>query len=345
MKELPVEATCSIETKSRFLYLSGGPGSVVMPPHPGSGQSDSRNSNMHAPGYPPGGPPHMATGPPSGPHGYPTKLGHMPPSGPPGPPYGQPGYQAGHQYPPVRPQGPMMQPYPQNFPPGAPQGPQGPQGPPSSMPPGHQYPPRPPPNNHVPPSQPYGYPPFGTQGWGGQTMNQGPPGPGGMPSSMMPGGPGMPGKGGPVQMPGQSNQPGASSSGGGPRPHTPPHTHYLKQHIQHKISGYGATQMYPNGPGMPGMPNSPQNNMPPPTSTPQPITPTSTPLESGDHSGSNTSVNNTNPPSIGPDGNPVVDEASQQSTVSNTSAGKMFHCIISYRYKTYLDKGYTLTSC
>lgn len=153
-------------------------------------------------------------------------------------------------------------------------------------------------------------------------MNQGPPGPGGMPSSMMPGGPGMPGKGGPVQMPGQSNQPGASSSGGGPRPHTPPHTHYLKQHIQHKISGYGATQMYPNGPGMPGMPNSPQNNMPPPTSTPQPITPTSTPLESGDHSGSNTSVNNTNPPSIGPDGNPVVDEASQQSTVSNTSAGK-----------------------
>ncbi|XP_069990045.1 trithorax group protein osa isoform X1 [Penaeus vannamei] len=309
-----------LDVASHIPTSSGGPGSVVMPPHPGSGQSDSRNSNMHAPGYPPGGPPHMATGPPSGPHGYPTKLGHMPPSGPPGPPYGQPGYQAGHQYPPVRPQGPMMQPYPQNFPPGGPQGPQGPQGPPSSMPPGHQYPPRPPPNNHVPPSQPYGYPPFGTQGWGGQTMNQGPPGPGGMPSSMMPGGPGMPGKGGPVQMPGQSNQPGASSSGGGPRPHTPPHTHYLKQHIQHKISGYGATQMYPNGPGMPGMPNSPQNNMPPPTSTPQPITPTSTPLESGDHSGSNTSVNNTNPPSIGPDGNPVVDEASQQSTVSNTSA-------------------------
>lgn len=296
-----------------------------MPPHPGSGQSDGRGSNMHAPGYPPGAPPHMSTGPPAGPHAYSTKMGHMPPGGPPGPSYGQTGYQGGHQYPPGRPQGPMMQPYPQNFPPGAPQGSQGP---PSSLPPGHQYPPRPPHNNHVPPSQPYGYPPFGTQGWGGQGINQGPPGPS-MPSSMMPGGPGMPGKGGPVQMPSQVGQPGASSVGG-PRPHTPPHTsHYIKQHIQ-KMGAYMGPQMYPNGPGMPGMPGmpnssreSPQNNMPPPTSTPQPLTPSSTPLDTADHSGSNTTVNSSNPPSIGPDGNPVVDEASQQSTVSNTSAGKL----------------------
>ncbi|XP_071543955.1 trithorax group protein osa-like isoform X11 [Panulirus ornatus] len=303
--------------------MAGGPGSVVMPPHPGSGQSDGRSSNMHAPGYPPGAPPHMATGPPTGPHGYSSKMGHMPPGGPPGPSYGQTGYQGGHQYPPGRPQGPMMQPYPQNFPPGAPQGSQGP---PSSLPPGHQYPPRPPHNNHVPPSQPYGYPPFGTQGWGGQGINQGPPGPS-MPSSMMPGGPGMPGKGGPVQMPSQVSQPGASSVGG-PRPHTPPHTsHYIKQHIQKNMGAYMGPQMYPNGPGMPGMPGlpnssreSPQNNMPPPTSTPQPLTPSSTPLDTADHSGSNTTVNNSNPPSIGPDGNPVVDEASQQSTVSNNSA-------------------------
>lgn len=153
-------------------------------------------------------------------------------------------------------------------------------------------------------------------------MNQGPPGPG-MPSTMMPAGPGMPGKSGSVQMPSQAGQPGASNVSG-PRAHTPPHApHYLKQHIQHKIGGYGSPQMYPNGPGMAGMPNSresPQNNMPPPTSTPQPLTPSSTPLDTSDHAGSNASLNNSNPPSIGPDGNPVVDEASQQSTVSNTSA-------------------------
>ncbi|XP_069169123.1 trithorax group protein osa isoform X7 [Procambarus clarkii] len=311
-------------TSSSSMITAGGPGSVVMPPHPGSGQSDGRSSNMHTPGYPPGAPPHMSTGPPPGPHSYSTKMGHMPPGGPPGPSYGQAGYQGGHQYPPVRPQGPMMQPYPQNFPPGAPQGSQGP---PSSMPPGHQYPPRPPHNNHVPPNQPYGYPPFGTQGWGGQGINQGPPGPS-MPGApgIMPGAPGMSGKGGPVQMPSQVGQPGASSVGG-PRPHTPPHTsHYIKQHIA-KMGAYMGPQMYPNGPGMPGMPGmpnssreSPQNNMPPPTSTPQPQTPSSTPLDTGDHSGSNTTVNNSNPPSIGPDGNPVVDEASQQSTVSNNSA-------------------------
>lgn len=296
-----------------------------MPPHPGSGQSDSRPGNMHAPGYPPSGPPHMPSGPPPGPHSYPGKMGHLPPGGPPGPSYGQGGgYQGGHQYPPVRPQGPMMQPYPQNFPPG---GPQPSQGPPSSMPPGHQYPPRPPHNNHVPPNQPYGYPPFGTQGWGAQGLNQGPPGPG-MPTSMISAGPAMPpGKAGPVQISGQVGQTG-SGGVGGPRPHTPPHTsHYIHKHNIHKIGGnYMGPQMYPNGPGMPGMPGmpnssreSPQNNMPPPTSTPQPLTPSNTPIDSGEHGGVNNTANP--PPSIGPDGNPLVDEASQQSTVSNNSAG------------------------
>lgn len=291
---------------------------MVMPPHPGSGQSDSRGSNMHAPGYPPAAPPHMSSGPPPGPHGYSSKIGHLPPGAPPGPSYGQATYQGGHQYPPVRAQGPMMQPYPQNFPPGAPQSSQGS---PSSMPPGPQYPPRPPHNNHVPPNTPYGYP-FGPQGWGAQ----GPPGPG-MSSSMMPGAPSMTGKGGPVQMPSQVGQPGGSV--GGPRPHTPPHSHYLK-HIS-KYSNYSGPQMYPNGPGMaglaPGVPNSsresPQNNMPPPTSTPQPLTPSGAPLESAEHAPAPApALSNSNPPSIGPDGNPVVDEASQQSTVSNNSAGK-----------------------
>ncbi|KAK8388046.1 hypothetical protein O3P69_020134 [Scylla paramamosain] len=296
----------------------GGPGSVVMPPHPGSGQSDGRSGNMHTPGYPPGaGPPHMPSGPPSGPHNYSSKIGHIPPGAPPGPSYGQPTYQGGHQYPAVRAQGPIMQPYPQNFPPGAPQSSQGS---PSPMPPGPQYPPRPPHNNHVPPNAPYGYPPFGPQGWGAQ----GPPGPG-MSSSMMPGAPSMAGKGGPVQMPSQVGQPGSSVSG--PRPHTPPHTHYMK-HIP-KYSSYTGPQMYPNGPGMAGLPpggpnssrESPQNNMPPPTSTPQPLTPSGAPLDSADHaSAPSTALSNSNPPSIGPDGNPVVDEASQQSTVSNNSA-------------------------
>ena len=299
-----------------------------MPPHPGSGQGENRNSNMHAPGYPPSGPPHMPAGPP---HGYPSKMGHMPP-GPPGSPYGQAGYQQGpgHQYPPTRPQGHIMQPYPQNYPPsGGPQAPPG--GPPAPPPPGHQYPPRPPHNNHGPPNQPYGYSHFGQQGWG-QPMGQ----------------PGMMGmKGG--QMP---SQPGANNVGS-PRPHTPPHSHYLKQHIQHKISGGyqppppSGAQMYPNGPS--GMPpsmvnsnrDSPQQNaMPPPTSTPQPLTPSSavdgehppqpTTVTSNSISVNNTNSNtnnvnnvNSNPPQIGPDGNPVVDEASQQSTVSNTSAGKL----------------------
>lgn len=77
--------------------------------------------------------------------------------------------------------------------------------------------------------------------------------------------------------------------------------------------------MYPNGPGLPpGMGNSRDspvgvmgNNMPPPTSTPGPM----------DMEGSNSSNPPGGPPAIGPDGNPVVDDASQQSTLSNTSAG------------------------
>ncbi|CAL4091575.1 unnamed protein product, partial [Meganyctiphanes norvegica] len=305
----------------------GGPGSVVMPPIPGSGQSDSRNSSsMHAPGYPPGAPPHMSGAPP-GSHVFTGKMGHMPP-GPPGPPYGQPYQQGppGHQYPPSRPPGPMMQPYPQNFPPGGPQqGPPG--GPPSSMPPSQQYPPRQSPHNNHVPSQPYGYPPFGHQSWGSQGMNHGPPGgPGMMPSS----GQNMPGSKG---APGQPGQPGGPNSVGGPRPHTPPHP-YLKHGLPpHKMGGPGypgGPQMYPNGPGqgpggmppgMPGMGNNRDamgNNMPPPTTTPQPLTPNSQPMES-EH-GVGPPSNNSNPPPIGPDGNPLVDEASQQSTVSNTSA-------------------------
>ncbi|KAL7642723.1 UNVERIFIED_CONTAM: hypothetical protein RMT77_007288 [Armadillidium vulgare] len=317
--------TSSLPHTAHISSSVGTPGNV-MSPHPVSGQSENRNSSMHSPGYSPGTSPHMTGGPPT-PLGYPSKISHMS-AGPPGAPYGQPGYQQGpgaHQYPPTRPQGHIMQPYSQNYPPSGPQGPPGP-----------QYPQRPPHNSHVPPNQPYPYPHFGQQGWS-QGMGQ----------PML--GSGIPGKGSPNQMPGQpSPGPPGSNNVSGTRPH------YLKQHIQHKIGVYppsSGPQMYPNGPGMtPGVVNnreSPQNNMPPPTSTPQPLTP-STPgnpnmdveqssqtvpsntvspsiginSNSTNTNSMNSSMNNinSNPPQIGPDGNPLVDEASQQSTVSNTSA-------------------------
>lgn len=161
-------------------------------------------------------------------------------------------------------------------------------------------------------------------------MNHGPGGPGMMPSS----GQSMPGsKGGPGHLPGQPGQPGGPNSAGGPRPLTPPHP-YMKPNLPpHKMGGPGypgSPQMYPNGPGpgpggmppgMPGMGNNRDasgNTMPPPTTTPQPLTPNSQPMDSEHGVGPPNS--NSNPPAIGPDGNPIVDEASQQSIASNTSA-------------------------
>ncbi|XP_018024844.1 trithorax group protein osa [Hyalella azteca] len=314
---------------------SSSSGGLTSAPGHSSSVGDARNSpTMHAPPYPPNGPPHA---PP--PHGYPSKMGgHMSPAGL---PYPQPGaYQqpGGLQYPGARPQGSSMHPFPQNFPPG---GPQPPQGPPSSIPPSHQYPPRPPHSNHGPPSQYSPYPHYSAQQAWGPSMGQGPP-----PSSVL----GSPGLGGKNQHPGQPVQPGGGAAGL-PRPHTPPH--YLKQHLHQKMGVYGPPpgappsaggppQMYPNGPGLPpglgggvresspgvGMVGAPaphggQNNaMPPPTSTPGPnemeLSNASAP--SNLSSGNNALSQQQPPPPIGPDGNPLLDDASQQSTLSNTSA-------------------------
>ncbi|KAA0203710.1 hypothetical protein HAZT_HAZT008988, partial [Hyalella azteca] len=325
-------------------WFTGGPscssssGGLTSAPGHSSSVGDARNSpTMHAPPYPPNGPPHA---PP--PHGYPSKMGgHMSPAGL---PYPQPGaYQqpGGLQYPGARPQGSSMHPFPQNFPPG---GPQPPQGPPSSIPPSHQYPPRPPHSNHGPPSQYSPYPHYSAQQAWGPSMGQGPP-----PSSVL----GSPGLGGKNQHPGQPVQPGGGAAGL-PRPHTPPH--YLKQHLHQKMGVYGPPpgappsaggppQMYPNGPGLPpglgggvresspgvGMVGAPaphggQNNaMPPPTSTPGPnemeLSNASAP--SNLSSGNNALSQQQPPPPIGPDGNPLLDDASQQSTLSNTSAGEL----------------------
>ncbi|XP_075146944.1 trithorax group protein osa isoform X2 [Haematobia irritans] len=208
----------------------------------------------------------------------------------------------------------------------------------NSMPPGsapQQYPGSRPIPNHS--GQ---YPPY--QNWvPPQSPQQGGPGPGG------PGAPGTPGMGNHIQ--GKATPPPPQGSGS-PRP-----LNYLKQHLQHK-GGYpgggppgGPPQGYGNGPGMhPGIPMGPPHHMgpphgptsmgPPPTTPPQSMMPGvggaegAGPPPSSEHisqdnglsSGSSGSASGPPHPvtsvvTTGPDGTPM-DDASQQSTISNASA-------------------------
>lgn len=131
---------------------------------------------------------------------------------------------------------------------------------------------------------------------------------------------------------------------GSPRP-----LNYLKQHLQHK-GGYGANpaapqpQGYGNGPTAmhPTMPMGPPHHMGPPQSMGPP---TSTPPQSmlgaqpvsdsgPEHISQDNGISSSGPSSAsnlhavtavvttGPDGTPM-DEVSQQSTLSNASAGKL----------------------
>ncbi|XP_013098119.2 trithorax group protein osa isoform X7 [Stomoxys calcitrans] len=211
----------------------------------------------------------------------------------------------------------------------------------NSMPPGsgpQQYPGSRPMPNHS--GQ---YPPY--QNWVPPSPQQsGPvgPGPGG------PGAPGAPGMGNHIQ--GKATPPPPQGSGS-PRP-----LNYLKQHLQHK-GGYpgggppgGPPQGYGNGPGMhPGIPMGPPHHMgpphgpttmgPPPTTPPQsmmpgvsvgegggppPPPPEHISQDNGLSSGSSGSASGPPHPvtsvvTTGPDGAPM-DDASQQSTISNASA-------------------------
>lgn len=139
--------------------------------------------------------------------------------------------------------------------------------------------------------------------------------------------------------------PPPSSPGNSPRPLT-----YLKQHLQHK-GGYNSSQSptppqgYGNGPGMHppmapphhmGPPMGP-TSMGPPSSAPQSQSPASIGPNShpdvnmqsqsdSQDNGLNPAINNISHPvtsivTTGPDGTPI-DEVSQQSTLSNASAGK-----------------------
>uniref|UniRef100_A0A1A9WFU0 ARID domain-containing protein n=1 Tax=Glossina brevipalpis TaxID=37001 RepID=A0A1A9WFU0_9MUSC len=168
--------------------------------------------------------------------------------------------------------------------------------------------------------------------------------------SVPPGAPGAPG-GAPMGNHIQSKgTPPPPQSGGSSRP-----LNYLKQHLQHKGGygpGTGPPQGYGNGPGMhPGMPMGPPHHMGPPHGPTNMGPPTSTPPQSmmggsvgtpegaagppppPDHisqdngissSGSSSSASGQPHPvtsvvTTGPDGT-TMDEASQQSTLSNASA-------------------------
>lgn len=212
---------------------------------------------------------------------------------------------------------------------------QGPPGPPNS--PG-QYRPM---HNHVgPPAGHPQYPPHPgyPQVWQPQPQNN----PGAMPNH-------LPGKNigpppGPPQSP-QAQPPQAQQPGGTPR-----QLNYLKQHLQHK-GGYsqGSTpppQGYGNGPGIHPPMGPPSHHMGPPTGPPSSMGPppasTGTPPSHMENPAMQMPPNlhhpegipppqdNGMPPSshqvtslitTGPDGAPL-DEASQQSTISNTSIGE-----------------------
>ncbi|XP_046669924.1 trithorax group protein osa isoform X4 [Homalodisca vitripennis] len=220
----------------------------------------------------------------------------------------------------------------------------------SNIPPGSQYPTRPMPNHAPPHSQFPGY-----QGWGpgspGNMM-------GGPNTNHLGGSSGASGKGGPVTTtpsatPPSATQPPQSNSSPGPRSHTPPHQAYLKQQLQHKVAfgsagsgmppspgsypnnatplGMGPPHHHPMGPPSMGPPNS-HVGQPPPSSTPNSHlsldTPTTTPSDLHDNGITTTATGTvmsssqggvTQLVTTGPDGAPI-DEASQQSTLSNASA-------------------------
>ncbi|XP_062714547.1 trithorax group protein osa-like isoform X2 [Aedes albopictus] len=222
--------------------------------------------------------------------------------------------------------------------------------------PGHRMPNHvggPPPHSQYPPHQPYqqgwGPPGPGPQGPGSHVNNhQQQPGKG-MPPSGVP----------PSPQPNQAQSQQGPPTGGPPQSGSPRPLNYLKQHLQHKGGYGGAPsptppQGYGNGPGMhppmgpphhmgppmsmgppsgtppnqqgpPGLPGGPpQQHTPPQTGPnshpdgslpPQPPHPESGPLGQ-DNGGLPHPV--TSLVTTGPDGAPL-DEASQQSTLSNTS--------------------------
>ncbi|KAK7866048.1 hypothetical protein R5R35_008556 [Gryllus longicercus] len=218
-------------TGSRSMSPAVGQQNIPMPPRPSSGQSDGSgparmsHSPMATPGgyQQPLGPPHMHGAYKIGSH----PPGIVPPTGQQMGPYTPPSQQYSQGNYVARPQGQLGN---MQYGPTHGYGQQNPQG--NSLGAG-QYPNRPMPN-HVPHSQFGGY-----QGWGSPGIGQGPP-------SNAVGTPGnqMPPKGpGPGPGPGSGPQPPSASTQGtnastGPRSLTPPH--YLKQHLQHKMS-YGSS--------------------------------------------------------------------------------------------------------
>lgn len=135
----------------------------------------------------------------------------------------------------------------------------------------------------------------------------------------------------------QQGQPGPGSS--------PRQLNYLKQHLQHK-GGYqqgGSTpppQGFGNGPGIPHSAMGPpsHSHMGPPTSA---MPPPGAPLVEGmpmhhpeDNGMQQASHQATSLITTGPDGAPL-DEASQQSTLSNTSIGELMEIIILHNNQLY----------
>lgn len=142
-------------------------------------------------------------------------------------------------------------------------------------------------------------------GWGPNSM------PGGPPGSPMPGSKG-------------SLAPPPPSGPGTPRPAGPPHTppHYTKQHLQHHLQQQQQQKMYGMAPSPgSGPPNSAQGPQPPNQSQMGPYPPPGIP-NAGSLAGHPPSAASpvTNLVTTGPDGVAGLDEASQQSTLSNTSA-------------------------
>lgn len=137
----------------------------------------------------------------------------------------------------------------------------------------------------------------------------------------------------------QQQQPGQQQPPQGAAGNSPRQLNYLKQHLQHK-GGYaqqGSTpppqgaphQGYGNGPGMPMGPPMPPSSMGPP-GAPSSHMDNASGMSMPPHEGM-PNQDNGMPPSLphqvtsvvttGPDG-AQLDEASQQSTLSNTSIGK-----------------------
>ncbi|XP_043214317.1 trithorax group protein osa-like [Amphibalanus amphitrite] len=137
--------------------------------------------------------------------------------------------------------------------------------------------------------------------------------------------------------PGPGGKPLHMPGGGGPPGSAPPAPHYLRHHLQQKMA-YGANgpSSGPNGPSAGPPPAaaaaSQASSMPPPSSGPPPLAPPPRPASqcsdgsqhsqpaSGGPPELSGPYNNHGPlPPIGPDGVPI-DDASQHSTLSNTSA-------------------------